>query len=93
MAEVVDYCGILTTSHKGFCLAIEEKLVKYCPIGSYLVMKSTPGVPGGIPLMDIIYKYNSRKFLGFIATEGDGNTETGDPYVSCFTEIYSYVSV
>ena len=37
-------------------------------------MKSTPIVPGGIPLIKIGYKYNYRKVLGFIATEGDGNT-------------------
>ena len=33
-----------TLSQKGFCLAILEKLMKDCPQGSYIVMKSTPGV-------------------------------------------------
>ena len=28
-----------------------------------------------------------------IATEGAGSTETGDPYLSCFPDIYSNVSV
>ena len=61
--------------------------------GSYLVMKSTPRVPGGRPLLAIGYKYNYRKVLGFIATEGAGSTLPGDPYLSCFSGIYSNVSV
>ena len=55
-------------------------------------MKNNPRVPGGRPLMTIGYKYNSRKVLGFIATEGGGSTEPGDPYLSCFLDIYSNVS-
>ena len=31
--------------------------------------------------------------LGFILTEGAGSTEPGDPYLSCFPDIYSDVSV
>ena len=56
-------------------------------------MNSTPIVPGGRPLLDIGYKYNPRKIPGFIATEGGGSTEPGDPYLSCFPNIYSNVSV
>ena len=56
-------------------------------------MKSTPRFPGERPLLAIGYKYNSRKVLGFIATEGAGITEPGDPYLSCFPDIYSNVSV
>ena len=56
-------------------------------------MNSTLIFPGGITLMSIRYKYNSRKFLGFIATEGAGSTEPGDPYLSSFPDIYSNVSV
>ena len=33
------------------------------------------------------------KVLGFIATEGSGSTEPGDPYLSRFPAIYSNVSV
>ena len=33
------------------------------------------------------------KVLGFIATEGAGSTEPGDPYLSRFPHIYSNVSV
>ena len=56
-------------------------------------MKSTQRVPGGKPILAIGYKYNYRKILGFIATEGYGSTEPGDTYLSLFPEIYSNVSV
>ena len=54
---------------------------------------STPIVPGGRPLLDIGYYYNYRKVLLFIATEGNGSTEKYDPYLSCFPDIYSNVSL
>ena len=93
MAAGVDYCGPVKTSHKGFCLATLEKSLKDWPGGYYIVMKSNPRVPGGIQLMEIGYKYNSRKVLGCIATERDGSTEPGDPYLSCLPDIYYNVSV
>ena len=65
--------------------------MKYWPGGSYLVLKSTPIVPGGGPIMKIGYKYNYRKVLFFIATEGSGSAEPGYPYLSCFPGIYSNV--
>ena len=40
-----------------------------------------------------MHKYNYRKILGFIATEGAISTEPGDTYLSGFPEIYSNVSV
>ena len=75
------------TGHKGFCLATLEKLMKYWPGGSYLVLKSTPRFPGESLLLAIGYKYNSRKVLVFIATEGAGSTEPGDTYLSHFPDI------
>ena len=68
MAEGVNYCEPVKTSNKGFFLATFKMLLKYWPGGSYLVMKSTPIVADGIPLVAIGYKYNSRKVLVFIAT-------------------------
>ena len=56
-------------------------------------MKSTPIFNVGRPLLAIGYKYNSRKILGLIATEGGGITELGDPYLSRFPDIFSNVSV
>ena len=79
--------------HKCFCIYKLEKITKDWYGGSYLVMKSTPRVPGDRPLMAIGYKYNSRKVLGFISTEGSVSTESGDPYLSRFPDIYSNFSV
>ena len=56
-------------------------------------MKSTQIVPGERPLLAIGYKYNSRKVLEFISTEGYGSTESGDPYLSSFPDMYYNVSV
>ena len=56
-------------------------------------MKIIPRVPGGISLMAIWYKYSSIKVLCFISNEWGGITEPGYPYLSCFPEIYSNVSV
>ena len=83
----------MKTIHEGVCLYTLENLKKDCPGGSYIFMKSTPRVPCGRPLMDIGYKYNSRKVLGFIAIEGDGIIKPGDPYLSCFLDIYANFSV
>ena len=89
----VNYCGPVKTINKGFCLATLENLMKDWLGGSYLVMKITPRVTGGIKLLAIGYKYNSRKVIGFISTEGAGSTEPSDPYLSRFPDIYSNVSV
>ena len=51
-----DYCGPAKTTHKGFCLAKLERLMKYLPRGSYLVMNITPIFNGEKPLLDIGYK-------------------------------------
>ena len=93
MAAGVGYCRPVKTSHKDFFLDTLEKLMKDWPGGSYLVMKINPGVPGGRPLLNIGKKYNSRKVLGFIATEGYGSTESVDTYLSHFPDIYFNVSV
>ena len=93
MALGVNYCVPVKTSHKAFCLATLENLTKDWPGGSYLVMNSNTRVTGGRPLMATGYKFNSRKVLGFIATEGAGITEPGDIYLSNSPDIYSNVDV
>ena len=55
-AEGVNYCGPVKTIHKGFCLSMLEKLMKGWLGGSYLVLKSTPRIPGETPLLAIGYK-------------------------------------
>ena len=72
MAQGVNYCVPVKMNHKGFCLDTLEKLMKYWPQGSCLVMTIPPKIPGGRPLMSIVYKYYSRKALCFVATEGGG---------------------
>ena len=52
-------------------------------------MKITPRVLVEIPIPDIGYKYNSRKVLGFIATDGARSTEPGDTYLCHIPDIYS----
>ena len=47
-----------------------------------------PIFPGGRPLMDIGYKYNSRKALVFIATLGGGINEPVYHYLSHFPGIF-----
>ena len=43
--------------------------------------------------MAIEYKYSHMKVLVFIATGRDVSNEPGVPYLSCFPDIYSNVSV
>ena len=43
--------------------------------------------------MNIGYKCNYSKVIGFIATKGAESTDPGDSYLSCLLEIYSNVSV
>ena len=67
--------------------------MKYFSGGSYLIMKSTQYCIGGIPLMAIGYKFDSRKVLGFVATERDVSTESGDPCLYRFPDMYYNVSI
>ena len=56
MSEGVYYCGKVDMSHKGFCIYTLEKLMKECPVGSYIVMKITPRFTDDRPLVAIGYK-------------------------------------
>ena len=51
MIEEADYFRPEKTIHTDFCLATMKKLMKYWLGELYLVIKSTPRVPIGIPLM------------------------------------------
>ena len=88
MSQGVDYYRIVKTVNKGSCLATLENLMKDWPGGSYLVMKSTQIFPGGRPLVSIGYRYNSRKVLGFIASEGVRSIKQGDTCLSLFPDIF-----
>ena len=80
-AELLYYYGTAKTSHKVFCIAALEKLIKECLGGSYIVVNISPIVPVDIPLINIGYKHNYRKLLGFISDEGAGSTDPSYPYL------------
>ena len=44
-------------------------------------MNIAPIVPVDRPLMNIEYKHNYQKLLGFISDEGDGSTDPSYPYL------------
>ena len=91
--EGVYFCGSTKKSNKGVFLATLEKLMKECPGGSHIFMKSNPIFHGDIPLMEIGHKYISQKVLGFISAEGSRSTEPGVNYLFRYHDNYSYVSI
>ena len=70
ISERAYYIRPAKTIHKVFLLAKFENFIKEWAGGYYLVMKSTPIVPGDIPFVSIIYKYNDCTVLVSIATWG-----------------------
>ena len=84
---------MVKTNTKGFCKETIENLTKDWPGGSYLVLRSKPMVPGGRPLIDMGYKYNTRKVLTFIVTDNAGSTNTGIPYLSKYPDQFTNVSI
>ena len=89
----VELIGMVKTNTKGFCKDTIEKLTKDWPGGSYLVLRSKPMVPGGRPLIAIVYKYNARKVLSFIVTDNAGSTKTGIPYLSKYPDQFTNASI
>ena len=89
----VDCIGIVKTNTKGFFKATIKGLTKDWPGGSYIVLRSKPIVPGETTLFDIGYKYNSQKFISFVATAGSGSTMLGVPYLSNYPNKISNVSI
>ena len=56
ISKVMDYSGLVKTSHKVFCLATLEKLIKFFPGGSHIFININPICTGNITLMPIVYK-------------------------------------
>ena len=75
-----EFIGMVNANNKGFFKETIEKLTKYWPGGSYLLLRSKPMVPGGSLSVSIGYKYNVQKVLYFIFTDNSGITKTGIPY-------------
>jgi hypothetical protein len=73
-----NYIGVVKTNYACYPKKYLEETMKLWPAGSHLVMETTTSE--GITLLAIGYKYNRRKVLCFLATEGAGHTEEGTPY-------------
>ena len=50
-------------------------------------------IPGDGPLIAIGYKYKIRKILSFIATDNEGRTNSGIPYLSNYPDQFSNVAI
>ena len=85
--------GMVNTNTKVFCKETIERLTKDCPGGSYLVLRSKSMVPGGRLLVDIVYKYNSRKVLYFIVTNNAVITQIGLPCLSKYPGQFTNVAI
>ena len=72
-----EFVGPVKTSHKQFPKTYLENTMKTWPPGSHLVMQTELK---GKSYYAIGYKYNMKKVLSFIATEGAGHTKPGEPY-------------
>ena len=78
---------------KVLCKDIIEKITKYWTGGSYLMSRSKPMVPGGRPLIDIVYKYNAWNVLYFIVTDNSGKTQAGLPQFCKYLDQFANVSI
>ena len=74
----VEFVGVVKTAHSLFPKAWLEQTLKDKSAGSRLVLTTTYQ---GVKLVALGYKYNKRKVLCFITTEGAGNTMNGNPYI------------
>ena len=72
-----EYIGVIKTSHKHYPKQYLETTMKEWPPGSHLVLQTHKD---GETFYAIGYKYNMRKVLFFITTEGAGSTMPGTPY-------------
>eukprot|EP00873_Tetraselmis_striata_P023449 jgi/Tetstr1/443713/TSEL_031703.t1 len=71
------FIGWVKTSHSLYPKAYLESHLKDKPAGSRMVLRSTVESVG---LNAIGYKYNMRRVLFFLATEGAGGVHDGEPY-------------
>ena len=84
---------MVKTNTKGFCKDAIDKLTKYWPVGSYLMLRSKPMVPGDRTLIAIGYKYNAWKVLSFIVIDNAGTTETDIKYLSKYPDQFTNVAI
>ena len=72
-----EFLGPVKTSHKHFPKRYLEETMKDWPPGSHMVLETTVR---GNNYIATGYKYNMKKVLCFISTEGAGHTMPGKPY-------------
>jgi hypothetical protein len=84
----VHLMAVVKTGHAGFPKVELQTLMADMPGGVWAVLKSDPANTGGVPLLVIGYKYNTKKVLFFITTVGAGSTAPGKPYIAAFPESY-----
>ena len=85
--------GMVKTNTQVFYKETIEKITKDWPVGSYLLSRSKPMIPGDRPIIYISYKYNVQKFLSFIVTDNSGSINTGIPYLSMYPEQFTNVVI
>ena len=85
--------GMVNKNTKGFCKETIENRTKDWPGGSYLVLRIKPMVPGDMPLIAIVYKYNARKVLSFIFIYNEGITNNVIPCLSKYPEKFTNVAI
>ena len=69
--------GMVKKNKKGLCKYVIENPTNDLPVDYYLILKRNPMVPKDMPLIAIVYKYNSYKVRSFVATEDKGSTKYG----------------
>ena len=57
------------------------------------MLRSSPIVPVGGPLIDIGHKYNAREVIYFIVTDNIGSTQAGLPYLSMYPDHFPNVPI
>jgi len=78
------------TAHTGFPKAYIKEVLEDAPGGTSIVLKATDGSTN-TKLVAVGYKYNSKKTLMFIASDGAASTLDGEPYRMRFVDRYGNV--
>ena len=93
MGAGVYIIGMVKTNTKIFCKETIEKLIKDCPGGSYLVLRSKHVVLRGRLIIAIGYKYTARRVIYFIVIADAWSTKAEIPYLSKYPDPFSNVPI
>jgi hypothetical protein len=81
----------IKTGHALYPAKFMKEKLNEAPGGCWITMKGK--VPRGTDLLDIDYKYNSKRVLKFVATAEAGSTKAGVPYDMKFCDAFNNVCV